>query len=147
MDTTNPILNLVHEINAEVDNRAGSSSVELPGKTAEATVVQQETKPFMLRFDATFMGRPGIHLPHHVPGRDPVWKQMANTHQFVDPATENRPEQSIAIWSFAADAPFFFDQGFMRINPNNPSEPKFMFSPHDNPFPKEKGILIFTLTL
>ena len=109
-ETENFCYKKMNEINAEVEGRSGISSTQSvvmsdqPTASATETIVgHPEPKPFMFRFDATLVGKPGIHLPHHQPGKDPVWTQVANTHQFIDPATENRPEQSIAIWSFSFD--------------------------------------------
>ena len=105
---------------------------------------EPETKPFMYRNDPTLVGKPGTPVAHHVPGRDPIWVQAFNTHQFIGPGTANRPEKCIAIWSFAADAAFFIDHGYLRFNPTNVGEPwKFTDSPHEDPFPKKKGNTLY----
>ena len=117
----------------------GSANASLP-------VIQtvQETKPFMQRFDPTLVGKPGPPPPHHVPGRDPVWAQICNTHQLIDPATANRPEQCIAFWSFVADCPHFLDNGYLKIDPNDPSKWKFTFRPDEEAFPQEKSKISLT---
>lgn len=114
-------------------------------QTPQPAPISDASKPFMLRFDVSLIGRPGVHLNHHVPGRDPVWAIVGNTHQFIDPETKDRPEQSLAVWSFSANTAYFFDHGYLRQNPSNPALFKFVWSPHEEAYPQKIGKMIFYL--
>ena len=62
----------------------GSGASEMSMASTNASLLAsnaQETKPFLQRFDPTLEGKPGPPTAaHHVPGRDPVWVQICNTH-------------------------------------------------------------------
>ena len=94
----------------------------------------------MLRFDPFLVGTPNVDLPNRVAGRDPIWTMVGNTHQFVEPANENRPEKPLAVWSYTANPPtaLFFDDGHLRINPRT-KEHTFCWDPDFQPFKQPTG--------
>ena len=113
--------------------------IQTENTVQQSTVEPATQKPFLLRFDVTKVGKPGQALKHHVPGVDPVWVQFENTWQFIDQATKDRPRQSLAVWSIDADAPYFFDFGYMKVNPMCATEFKFVWRPDEDPFPTKIG--------
>ena len=121
----------IYDVRAST-SRAGQSAPKQSEKSA---------KPFMLRFDPSLVGTPEDDLPNHVEGQDPFWTTSGNRQLFVDPGGPVRSEKVLAHWSNKASpcTAFFLDEGFLRINPRNPPEYKFVWRPDYDPFKPVKG--------
>ena len=93
-----------------------------------------EPKPFLQRFKPSLVPTPGTWPDNYVPGKDPIWQSHKGTLQLVEPFND----QVIAIWDCTHNLPFFFNKGFLRKNPNQTDNYKFVWNPNEKPFADEE---------
>lgn len=91
--------------------------------------IRDQPKPFLERFVPSLVPTPDTARPEN-----PEWQTVKGTLQLIDPLND----QAIAVWDSVHNLPFFFNKGFLRKNPNQKDDYKFVWNPNENPFSDEE---------
>ena len=97
--------------------------------------------PFMDNIKSEIIFHPGEEPDWHDDEVHPSWEKVKKVTTLVDPING----KAIAHWSTRGKAPYFNNRGYLRINPDNRAEHKFLHDPDELPYKKPKGSIIFAI--
>ena len=96
-------------------------------------------RPFMSEFIPSLVGSSPTDSPEgRIKDIHPEWKLIAGVMQFFDPIDQ----KAIAVWDYKHNEPYFFENGFLRVDPRN-GEFRFVHDPTFFPYKPKKGKTFF----
>ena len=102
---------------------------------------EEPVTPFLHDIKSEWITPPGEKPIGFNKKTHPAWQHFLGTDQLVDPAYN----ETIGVWNRPNDCPLLFLKGFMRINPDLPSQHEFSWDPNYRPYRKEGNFQYFLL--
>ena len=111
--------------------------IEVSNEVLQRLINQQTRGRFMQNFDPDLVGTPSEPPIGYIEGETPKWDDKSGRALLYDPIAK----MPIAYWDykFKPGQIFFFERGFLRVNPENSGEWTFVMDPKKFPYKAKKS--------